>query len=106
MYENIIQIQKWNQSDPPAEADLQQVMQADGLAPYRRSNEPGDVFTAHEHTYFKVIYVVSGSITFGFPIDGEPITLSAGDRLDLPAGVQHNAVVGPDGVVCLEAHKM
>jgi hypothetical protein len=27
-----------------------------------------------------------------------------GDRLDLPAGTAHDAVVGPDGVTCLEAH--
>ena len=27
-----------------------------------------------------------------------------GDRLDLPAGTRHDAVVGPDGVRCLEAH--
>ena len=28
-----------------------------------------------------------------------------GDRLELPAGVAHNASVGPEGVVCLEAHR-
>jgi hypothetical protein len=27
-----------------------------------------------------------------------------GDRLDLPAGVRHSAIVGPQGVTCLEAH--
>jgi hypothetical protein len=30
--------------------------------------------------------------------------LHPGDRLDLPAGVLHNAAVGRSGVVCLEAH--
>ena len=28
-----------------------------------------------------------------------------GDRLELPAGTAHDAVVGPDGVTCLEAHR-
>jgi hypothetical protein len=32
------------------------------------------------------------------------VTLNAGDRLDLPAGIVHDADVGPQGVVCLEAH--
>jgi hypothetical protein len=37
--------------------------------------------------HIEVLYVVRGSITFG-----------------LPAGVAHDAVVGPDGVACLEGH--
>ena len=32
------------------------------------------------------------------------IDLEVGDRLDLPAGTRHDAVVGRDGVTCLEAH--
>jgi quercetin dioxygenase-like cupin family protein len=52
-----------------------------------------------------VIYVVRGSITFGLPEPGEKLSLNAGDRLDLPAGTVHDAVVGSEGVMCLEAHK-
>ena len=105
MYENIIHVQKWNRPDQPTEAGLKQLMSEDGLVPHTWSNAPEDVYAAHEHSYHKVIFVVSGTITFGFPIEGKPITLTPGDRLDLPAGVRHNAVVGPDGVVCLEAHR-
>jgi quercetin dioxygenase-like cupin family protein len=50
------------------------------------------------------VYVVRGSITFGLPARGEALELHAGDRLDLPAGVIHDALVGPEGVVCLEGH--
>ena len=35
---------------------------------------------------------------------GITVELAPGDRLDLPAGTSHDAVVGPDGVTCLEAH--
>ncbi len=52
-----------------------------------------------------MIYVLRGSITFGLPESGERLTLHPGDRLDLPAGVQHDAVVGPQGVACLEAQR-
>jgi quercetin dioxygenase-like cupin family protein len=52
-----------------------------------------------------VLYCVQGSITFGLPESGGAITLNPGDRLDLPAGVVHDGVVGPRGVICLEAHK-
>jgi quercetin dioxygenase-like cupin family protein len=78
-------------------------MIAEGLAPYRWSNGPGDVYGAHTHPYDKVIYVVEGSITFGVP--GRQLELHPGDRLDLPAGTRHDARVGPDGVVCLEGHR-
>ncbi len=75
------------------------------LSPYSWSNGPHDIYAAHSHSYNKVIYVVQGSITFGLPELGKQLTLKAGDRLDLPAGIVHDAVVGSQGVVCLEAHK-
>jgi quercetin dioxygenase-like cupin family protein len=79
-------------------------MSEEGMEPYPWFNSPGDVYNAHSHPYYKVIYVVQGSITFGFPKDGQQVTLHAGDRLDLPPGITHDAVVGPEGVICLEAH--
>jgi len=105
MSEGIIHIQKWPHSHAPSEEELRQTLLNEGLEPYTWSNGPGDVYSEHTHRYHKVVYVVTGSITFGFPVEGEPSTLTAGDRLDLPAGVAHNAVVGPSGVSCLEARK-
>ena len=52
----------------------------------------------------KVIVVERGSIRFGLPGTGDPIELVAGDRLELPAGIAHDALVGSGGVSCLEAH--
>jgi quercetin dioxygenase-like cupin family protein len=80
-------------------------MADEGLSPYAWSNGPRDRYAAHTHSYDKVIYVVRGSITFGLPELGQSLTLQAGDRLDLPAGTVHDAVVGAEGVVCLEGHK-
>lgn len=99
-----VQITRWDGDVPPTEAALLALFAAEGLQPYSWSNAPGDVYAAHSHSYHKVIYVVRGSITFGLPERGERVTLHAGDRLDLPAGVSHNATVGAQGVVCLEAH--
>ena len=105
MLTNIIRVEKWSRSQQPTEEALHQAMLAEGLTPHRWSNNPGDYYDIHQHPYHKVIYVVSGSITFGFPIEADPTTLEAGDRLDLPAGIRHIAAVGPQGVVCLEAHQ-
>jgi uncharacterized protein YjlB len=79
-------------------------LRAEGLAPGSWSNGPGDRYAAHEHGYDKVIVVASGSIAFGLPGRGETVDLAAGDRLELPAATSHDAVVGPAGVTCLEAH--
>ncbi|MBE2222163.1 MAG: cupin domain-containing protein [Anaerolineae bacterium] len=105
MQENIIHVEKWPHSRQPSEQELRDLMREENLEPYTWSNQPLDVYAAHVHDYHKVIYVVEGSITFGFPVEGAPTVMRAGDRLDLPAGVRHNAAVGPEGVFCLEARK-
>lgn len=76
---------------------------AEGLKPHRWSSEPGDRYAAHEHVYAKVLYCLRGSITFTLPRSGEAIDLAPGDRLDLPAGTPHGALVGAAGVECIEA---
>ena len=99
-----IAVRRWTADTPADEASIRGALAEEGLRPYAWSNGPGDVYAAHSHPYNKVIYVVQGSIRFGLPERGEQVLLRAGDRLDLPAGVAHDAVVGPEGVVCLEAH--
>jgi uncharacterized protein YjlB len=79
-------------------------LRAEGLAPGAWSNGPGDVYGAHVHAHAKVLVVERGSIVFGLPDLGTEVALAEGDRLDLPAGTRHDAVVGPAGVTCLEAH--
>jgi len=98
-------VTSWSGSTAPTESTLRQLCTDEGLSPYPWSNGPHDVYSAHSHSYDKVIYVVRGSITFGLPDLGEKLTLKTGDRLDLPAGTVHDAVVGAQGVLCLEAHK-
>jgi quercetin dioxygenase-like cupin family protein len=79
-------------------------LRAEGLAPTAWSNGPGDRYSAHSHGYDKVIVVEAGSIRFGLVDRGASVDLAAGDRLELPAGTSHDAVVGGTGVTCLEAH--
>jgi quercetin dioxygenase-like cupin family protein len=85
-------------------ADVRARLAAEGLDPGAWANGPGDRYAAHAHDYDKVIVVQAGSITFGLASEGQSLALTAGDRLELPAGTLHDAVVGSDGVTCLEAH--
>lgn len=105
MDRDAVAIHRWPNTEAPTEAAIRRMFEAEHLQPYAWSNSSGDVYNAHSHTYHKVIYVVRGSITFGLPDEGRRITLGAGDRLDLASEVVHDAIVGSEGVVCLEAHR-
>lgn len=96
-------VTRWK-GEAPTEDILREKMETEGLTPYTWSNSPGDQYTLHRHSYDKVIFVVSGSITFGLPEVSESVELHAGDRLDLPTDLMHDALVGPEGVLCLEGH--
>ena len=100
-----VSVQRWTKSDVPTEEDLKKLIASEGVQLYRWSNGPGDTYYAHTHTYHKIIYVVDGSITFNLVEQGKKVELNIGDRMDLPAGIVHAAIVGDLGVVCLEGHK-
>jgi quercetin dioxygenase-like cupin family protein len=86
------------------ESDLRRRLSAEGLSAGAWSNGPGDRYAAHEHGYDKALVVAAGAIGFGLQAEDRLVELAVGDRLDLPAGTAHDAVVGPAGVTCLEAH--
>lgn len=93
-------------TDSPASGGTALVdrLRDEGFAPSSWANGPHDVYAAHEHAYDKVLVVAAGSITFGLPATGDKAAMRPGDRLELPAGTAHDALVGPDGVTCLEVH--
>jgi mannose-6-phosphate isomerase-like protein (cupin superfamily) len=70
-------------------------------APRFWGNGAGDRYGAHDHTFHKVLFCLSGSIVFH--TDEGDIELTAGDRLDLEPSTSHSATVGPEGCECVEA---
>jgi quercetin dioxygenase-like cupin family protein len=100
-----VQVIPWPEGSLPDENQLRRILGRENLSAYGWGNAPGDTYPAHRHSYHKVIYVVQGSIVFGLPELDRRVALQPGDRLELPAGTLHNAVVGPSGVRCLEAHR-
>jgi len=80
---------------------VEQKLRAEADHCYQWSNGPGAVYAVHDHPYRKILYVAQGSITFTLP-GKRAIVLKPGDRLDLPAGTPHAAVVGSEGVTCWE----
>ncbi len=98
-----VSVRRWQAEVPPDEPLVRALLSEEGLEAYGWGNAAGEVYPPHVHGYDKVIYVIEGSIAFGLA-EGR-VTLLVGDRLDLPAGVEHAASVGPQGVRCLEAHR-
>ncbi len=94
----------WDEETPPSEENFIQQLEEQDLKIYHWSSQPEDTLDGHTHGYHKILYVLAGSIKFEFPTRHQSINLNLGDRLDLPAGIRHSAVVGEDGVKCLEVH--
>jgi quercetin dioxygenase-like cupin family protein len=89
-----------------ASEDLMTRLRAEATGCYSWSNGPGDRYAAHSHSYEKVLYCVDGSITFILEAqDGKRIDLKVGDRMVLPAGTVHSAVVGQGGCTCIEGKR-
>lgn len=80
-------------------------LQSEATSCYSWSNGPGDRYAAHSHGYEKVLYCVDGSITFALEQEGRRLELTPGDRMVLPRGTVHSAVVGPEGCTCIEGRR-
>ena len=83
--------------------DVEADLRAEGLAPHAWANGADHLYGRHAHEHHKVFVCVSGSIVFH--TDAGDVVLTAGDRMELPAGVEHGATVGHDGVECVEAYR-
>lgn len=73
------------------------------LSPHRWSNAAGDVYAPHSHRYHKVLFCLRGSISFTLTETSKQFDLEEGDRLDIEPNTPHAALVGPNGVTCIEA---
>jgi quercetin dioxygenase-like cupin family protein len=97
-------ITRWQEALAPTEHSIQQKIRAENLRGDTWSNAPFDEYRAHTHSYDKILYVLSGSITWILPQTQQEIETRAGDRIALPRGTVHAARVGAQGVRCFEAH--
>lgn len=93
----------WSSPEPPSREAIEAIFRRNGLVPSWWSNRRGYTYSVHSHRYHKVLYCAQGSIRFRARPSGQTFDLSPGDRLDIPAGVPHSAIAGPDGVTCAEA---
>lgn len=75
--------------------DLKKILSSEGFPiVYEWTDAPGTTYDDHCHQGKVSFYVTKGSVTF---FGGIQQTVSAGERINVPVGVHHTAVVGPDG---------
>ena len=85
--------------------ELMTRLRSEATGCYSWSNGPGDRYAEHSHSYEKVLYCVDGSIAFILEGEGRRLELKSGERMVLPAGTVHSAIVGPAGCTCIEGHR-
>ncbi|MGI9061025.1 MAG: AraC family ligand binding domain-containing protein [Ktedonobacteraceae bacterium] len=101
-----MRIIRWQEPEAPREQTVWHLMQTEGLRPYSWSNGPGVTYALHSHSYEKVLYCVKGSIRFMLhdTTDKETnVELAPGDCMILAPDERHSALVGAQGVTCMEA---
>jgi mannose-6-phosphate isomerase-like protein (cupin superfamily) len=100
-----VKIVRWHGGQHPTYRTITQKMEQEGLRPYAWSNGPNFRYTARSHGYSKVLYCVEGSIEVVLPDANQSVVLRPGDRMELPRGVRHAAIIGPRGAQCVESPK-
>lgn len=83
-------------SDDKTAEECKRTLTEQGFAHvYEWTDEPNTKYPVHAHKGKVSFYVMKGSITMG--LENKIITLNPVDRIDIPAGVNHMAAVGPNG---------
>jgi hypothetical protein len=94
------QFEKVNSVGGVSEQELVRDFAQRGLWPHYVERRPGSRFDAHYHRADEELQVCRGSITF-FDVRTAPSAgtqLKAGDRMRIPEGTIHAAVIGDEGV--------
>lgn len=85
----------WEKGPPPDEDSLRLRLEGEGYAVFSWSDPPGARYDPHVHERDESIWVFRGRIVF--EAEGRSLALGPGDRLMLPAGTRHAALVGEEG---------
>ncbi|MGQ9887797.1 MAG: cupin domain-containing protein [Aggregatilineales bacterium] len=99
----VVRVTRWTGGQHPTMSTITRMMKAQGLRPYMWTNTPNHRYAVRSHGYDKVLCVVEGALELVLPDSNQRVRLRPGDRADIPAGTRHGAIVGSNGVTCVEA---
>ncbi len=98
-----VNVIRWSGGQHPTLSNITRQMQKEGLRPYVWDNTPNYRYAVRSHGYRKVMYVIEGVLEVTLPDSNQRVKLRAGDRVEIPAGVRHGAIIGSSGAKCVEA---
>jgi quercetin dioxygenase-like cupin family protein len=101
--QDAVRVTRWSGGQHPSLSVITRQMQKEGLRPYVWDNTPNYRYAIRTHGYNKVMYVIEGTIEVSLPDSNQRVKLRAGDRVEIPAGVRHGAIIGSSGAKCVEA---
>jgi quercetin dioxygenase-like cupin family protein len=101
--ESAVRVTRWSGGQHPTLSTITRQMQREGLRPYVWDNTPNHRYAVRSHGYTKVMYVVEGVLEVTLPDSNQRVKLRSGDRVEIPAGIRHGAIVGSTGAKCVEA---
>jgi len=98
-----IKLTRWKGGQHPTFETITRKMSEEGLRPYTWQNGPNFRMAARSNGYIKVMYCVEGSLELMLPDINQSVFLRPGDRIELPAGLRHATIIGPNGARCVES---
>jgi quercetin dioxygenase-like cupin family protein len=78
-------------------ASVHAAVEREGWAPLLIHDPPGAVYPPHQHPEAKLLVFLRGSMEV--KVGGAVYRCLPGDKLIIPGGVEHAALVGPDGCI-------
>ncbi|OQA42194.1 MAG: hypothetical protein BWY52_02287 [Chloroflexi bacterium ADurb.Bin325] len=100
-----VRVTLWEGPGRPHEDALRAELAGAGYQVVRWSNEPATGYPPHAHIYPELLVVVAGDLTLVLPAEERLLALGPGDRAQVPQGVLHGTMAGPEGVTYLLATK-
>ncbi len=101
--QSVVRVIRWSGGQHPTLSTITRQMQKEGLRPYTWDNTPNHRYAVRSHGYLKVLYVIAGTLEITLPDSNQSVKLRSGDRVEIPAGIRHGAIVGSHGAQCVEA---
>ena len=86
-----IQVIKWTQPDLLSEQEAEARLHQEGFESFKWLDVPGVTYPHHHHAADECLWILKGEITF--TVKDQEYPLQAGDRIYLPAGISHTAIV-------------
>ena len=92
-----IQVIKWTQPNLLSEQEAEARLHQEGFENFKWQDVPGVTYPHHHHATDECLWILKGEITI--TAEEQRFPLKPGDRIYLPAGIEHTTTVPKSGTV-------